>query len=68
MSVFGFLKGFQPFEGYNYSAQKYERVREARQAVLKWKTLFCGLYALIMILFLKNILAAFSTDPIVNEI
>lgn len=41
MIITGFLKGFQPFIGFNYGAKHYERVNTALHTALKWATVFC---------------------------
>lgn len=60
--VFGYMKGFQPVAGYNYGAKNYERLDEATKVSLKWSTWFCGMAALIMIVFANPIVSAFSKD------
>lgn len=60
--VFGYTKGFQPVAGYNYGAKNYERLNEATRVSLKWSTWFCGIAALIIIVFANPIISAFSKD------
>lgn len=62
MAVFGFIKGYQPFVGYNYGAGNMSRVKEATRIALLWSTGFCVLSALGLILFSGEILAAFSNN------
>ena len=40
--VFGFLKGFQPFAGYNYGGKKYERLKKSIRLCMIWSTVFCA--------------------------
>ena len=37
LSVFGFIKGFQPIAGYSYGAKKFDRLREAIKTSILWK-------------------------------
>lgn len=60
MALFGFLKGYVPFVGYNYGAGQMERVNTATKIVLKWSTIFCVLIAAIMIVFANPIIASFT--------
>lgn len=60
--VFGFLKGFQPFAGYNYGAKQYGRLKKAIHLCMAWSTAFCTVAALILILFSTPIVSLFGTD------
>lgn len=60
MAIFGFLKGYVPFVGFNYGARNYARVRSATSIVLKWTTIFSTAVALIMIIFATPIMSAFG--------
>lgn len=64
MILLGFLKGYQPFVGYNFGAKRYERVEEATKTVLVWGTIFCVASAAISILFRTQIMQAFSKDDL----
>jgi len=67
--VFGYTKGFQPVAGYNYGAKNYDRLTEATLTSLKWTTWFCGIVALILIIFPSQIVSLFSkNDALVTEI
>ena len=46
--VFGFLKGFQPFAGYNYGGKKYERLKKSIRLCMIWSTVFCIVAALFI--------------------
>ena len=37
--VFGFLKGFQPFAGYNYGAKQFDRLQKGIKFCLIWSTI-----------------------------
>lgn len=60
--VFGFLKGFQPFAGYNYGAKQYDRLRESIKICIKWSTVFCVITAIALIVYSDNIVSFFGTD------
>jgi putative MATE family efflux protein len=59
--VYGYAKGFQPFAGYNYGAGRPDRLNGAVRISLFWSTGFCGLAALVMMLFPEGILSLFGT-------
>ncbi|WP_049041268.1 MATE family efflux transporter [Clostridium sporogenes] len=61
LMVFGFIKGFQPIAGYSYGAKKYERLYEAIRTSIKWSTIFCAIFGLIMALFPTTIISQFTT-------
>lgn len=61
--VFGFLKGFQPFAGYNYGARQFRRLKKSIDLCLLWSTGFCLLGALVLGLFSISIVSLFGTDP-----
>jgi len=60
--VFGFMKGFQPFTGYNYGAKQYARVKKAINLCLLWSTIFCVLISIVFFFFPTYIVALFTTD------
>jgi putative MATE family efflux protein len=66
--VFGYSKGFQPLAGFNYGAQKIDRLKEAVSVSLKWTTWFCGISALLIGAFSHLIIALFSNDSAVIHI
>lgn len=66
--VFGYSKGFQPLAGFNYGAKKIDRLKEAVSVSLKWTTWFCGISALLIIVFSNAIVALFSNDSAVIAI
>lgn len=69
MAVFGFLKGFQPFVGYNYGAGRGDRVEQAKKFALKLTSCFCILAAGGIICFSSNIIEIFSkNDSVVMKI
>lgn len=68
-AVFGYVKGLQPVAGYNYGAKQYTRLRESIRVSLKWSTWFCGVVALLFIMFPGAIVSLFSkSDPLLVDI
>ena len=60
--VFGFLKGFQPFAGYNYGAKKYERLKKSIRLCMIWSTAFCVFAAIVLFIFADPVVSLFGTD------
>lgn len=60
LSVFGFIKGFQPIAGYSYGAKKFDRLREAIKTSILWSTVFCVIFGLILALFPAAIVSRFT--------
>lgn len=64
MAVFGFLKGYQPFVGYNYGANKMNRVKKSTKLSLIWTTSFCMIVSILCIVFCRQIIMMFSKNDI----
>ncbi len=62
LSVFGFIKGFQPIAGYSYGAKKFDRLREAIKTSILWSTVFCVIFGLVLALFPAAIVSQFTKD------
>ncbi len=60
LSVFGFIKGFQPIAGYSYGAKKFDRLREAIKTSILWSTVFCVIFGVILALFPTAIISRFT--------
>lgn len=60
--VFGFLKGFQPFAGYNYGAKKFDRLKKSIKLCMTWTTVFCVIAAIVLVIFANPIVSLFGTD------
>lgn len=60
LSVFGFIKGFQPIAGYSYGAKKFDRLREAIKTSILWSTVFCMIFGVILALFPTAIVSQFT--------
>ncbi|TCO68691.1 MATE family efflux transporter [Marinisporobacter balticus] len=69
MAIFGFLKGFQAFVGYNYGSGRMDRVEKSKNIALLWTTCFCAIVTVCILLFSKDIIYAFNkNDPAVMSI
>ena len=64
LSVFGFIKGFQPIAGYSYGAKKFDRLREAVKTSILWSTVFCVIFGGILALFPAAIVSQFTKDDV----
>ncbi|HEX3077147.1 MAG TPA: MATE family efflux transporter [Lachnospiraceae bacterium] len=62
MAVFGFIKGYQPFVGFNYGAGNMERVESATNTALKWTTLFCTTIGILLIVFSTPLMEVFCKE------
>lgn len=62
LSVFGFIKGFQPIAGYSYGAKKFDRLQKAIKTSILWSTIFCVIFGLILALFPSTIVSQFTKD------
>lgn len=60
--VFGFMKGFQPFAGYNFGAGQYGRLKQAVKLCSLWSTGFCILMSMICLLFSRQMVGIFGTN------
>ncbi|EOS43682.1 MATE family efflux transporter [Lachnospiraceae bacterium JLR.KK009] len=60
LSVFGFIKGFQPIAGYSYGAKKFDRLREAIKISILWSTAFCVIFGVILALSPTAIVSQFT--------
>lgn len=62
LSVFGFIKGFQPIAGFSFGAKKFDRLRSAIKVSVLWSTIFCVLVGALFIIFPSQIIAQFTKD------
>ena len=60
--VFGFMKGFQPFAGYNYGGGQYRRVKRAVRLCLIWSGVFCAAAGALCIIFSEQVTGLFGAD------
>ena len=67
--VFGVTQGFLPIAGFNYGAEKYERVKEAIYTAIKYAAIVAFLVFIGLMLFPGEIAALFlSNRPDASEI
>lgn len=68
MPIFGLNQGVQPIIGYNYGANKFDRVKEA----IKWPQIFATIIATVgflLVMFVPDLLVkSFNNDPKLLEI
>ena len=60
--VFGFLKGFQPFAGYNYGSGRFDRLKKSIKLCMAWSTAFCVIAGIVLVVFADPIVSLFGTD------
>ncbi|GAB2025684.1 MATE family efflux transporter [Lactovum odontotermitis] len=60
MTVFGFIKGFQPIAGYSYGSKNFKRLREVTKLSVLWSTVFCVILGAVFFLFPREIVSAFT--------
>ena len=60
LTVFGFIKGFQPIAGYSYGAGKIDRLRNTIKTSVLWSTIFCVIAGLAFSLFSTDIVSQFT--------
>ncbi len=69
MVAFGFIKGCQPFVGFNYGAGRLDRVRAATRTALVWETCYAVGAAAVLIALRSFVMDAFGGgDPAVAEV
>lgn len=62
MAMFGFMKGYQAFVGYNFGAKKDARIQSATKMALIWSTVFCILMGVMCITFSGPMIHMFNKD------
>ena len=62
LTVFGFIKGFQPIAGYSYGAKKFDRLQKSIKLCMAWSTVFGVIAAIILVVFANPIVSLFGTD------
>lgn len=63
-AMLGIGQGFQPVAGYNYGAEKYDRVRKAYWFTVKAGLVFMGSLCVIGFIFAPNIISLFRKDDL----
>jgi len=61
--VQGITQGFLPIAGYNYGAENYQRVRKSITTAIWYAAGMAILIFIIILIFAKPIVSAFTTDP-----
>lgn len=64
LPVLGMMIAFQTLAGFNYGALKYQRVYEALMVALKYSTLYCLFWSVIMIFVPEYLFRIFSHDAL----
>ena len=63
MPIFGINQGSQPIIGYNYGAQKYDRVKHALKSAILAATAITTTGFIIIQLFPRQLISVFNKDP-----
>lgn len=66
--IFGFMKGYQPFAGYNYGAKNINRVKEITKKSIEITTLYSLIWSIVIFIFSKEIMSIMIKDPEVIKI
>ena len=64
LTVFGFIKGFQPIAGFSFGTKKFDRLRSAIKVSVLWSTIFCVIVGALFIIFPSQIIAKFTKDDL----
>ncbi len=63
MLIMGLAQGYQPFAGYNYGAQKYDRLKEGFKTTLLFATSLAAFFTVIFQIFGGDLIRLFIQDP-----
>ena len=63
MLLFGIGHGVMPMTGFNYGARNYTRIKEIARVTTKFSALIGGISFLLIEIFARPLLAAFTRDP-----
>ena len=63
MLLFGIGHGVMPMAGFNYGARNYARIKEIARVTTKFSALIGGMSFLLIEIFARPLLAAFTSDP-----
>ena len=66
--IFGFMKGYQPFAGYNYGAKNINRVKEITKKAIEITTLYSLIWSIVIFIFSKEIMSIMIKDQEVIKI
>jgi len=67
-AILGYGQGYQPVVGFNYGAKRYDRVLQAFKFSSYTGVIAISAFALVVGIFAKNIMGAFSNTPLTIEI
>ena len=62
-AMIGFGQGFQPFCGFNYGAQLYDRVKKGFWFCVKWAFVFLAGVSILVAIFAEDLVGIFRNDP-----
>lgn len=62
MLVMGLAQGYQPFAGYSYGAKNFDRLKQGFKVTMLYGTLLSVIFAVVFILFGKDIIGLFIDD------
>jgi Na+-driven multidrug efflux pump len=60
--IYGITQGFLPIAGFNYGAQKYQRVRESINTAIKYAALLAAIVFVFLMIFPVEITKLFTQD------
>lgn len=60
MPIFGLTQGAQPIIGYNYGAEKYDRVKKTLQLAIFWATAICVAGFIVVMVFPAHVIGLFN--------
>lgn len=64
LTIFGFIKGFQPIAGFSFGAKKFDRLHEAIRTSVQWSTIFCVIVGVIFVIFPTQIISQFTKNDL----
>lgn len=66
--VNGISNGYRTVAGYSYGAKQYDRLKKAKLTSILWTTIFCTIFAIIVVVFNRQLISIFTSDPKVIEL
>ena len=66
--IYGITQGFIPIAGYNYGAEKFDRVKEVIYTSIKYATALAIIIFIVLMIFPEFITKWFTTDSDVTEV
>jgi putative MATE family efflux protein len=67
-ALLGYTQGFLPVAGFNYGAEKYQRVLESIRVGIRVSTLYCLVIFGAFLLFAEPLIMIFKPDPVVADL